>query len=168
MGRLSRGISPCRRRRTRPWWRRRPRSVRRGRLGADRAGRYCPLPGCAGLSRPPRGCARGVSRSRSGGEPELGGDHHLVTKRRHRAAEEFLPLSPAVHLGGVEESHAEIVRTTDRCDRFGVVAGSVPAQPSSQRSSAYFPLRIRIPACRTVWHDALGGIACGSMQSRHR
>jgi len=39
-------------------------------------------------------------------EPELGGDHHLVTVRRQRLAQQFLIAEGAVHLGRVEEGHA--------------------------------------------------------------
>lgn len=59
------------------------------------------------------------------GESELRGDHDVVTHRSQGAAEQPLALAPAVHLGGVEHRHAEIVCGTDRGNRFDVVGRAV-------------------------------------------
>ena len=50
------------------------------------------------------------------GETELGGDHHLVSDRSQRPADELLVGERPVDLGGVEERDAEVDRLADERD----------------------------------------------------
>ena len=58
-------------------------------------------------------------------DPELGGHHHLVAPTADRPSDELLVDIGAVHVGRVEERHAEFERPVDRGDRPGLVAGAV-------------------------------------------
>ncbi|MNW11350.1 hypothetical protein D3C71_2087870 [compost metagenome] len=47
-------------------------------------------------------------------EAKLGGDHHLVSYRSERRADDFLVDVGAIDLGGIEEIHATIGRGPDQ------------------------------------------------------
>ena len=66
-----------------------------------------------------------VRRVVSADDAELGGQHDLVAPVGDRAADQLLVGAAAVHVGGVEEAHAQLERAVDRRDRFGVVALAV-------------------------------------------
>ena len=51
-------------------------------------------------------------------EAELGGDDDLAAERRERFADELFVGERAVHLGGVEEGHAEFYGPTDDVDHL--------------------------------------------------
>ena len=53
------------------------------------------------------------------GEAELGGDHHLVAKRRDGFAENPLALMRAVGFGGVEKGDSALKGRADDVDHFG-------------------------------------------------
>ena len=55
-------------------------------------------------------------------DAELRRDDHLVAPAPDRAADQLLVGERAVHVGGVEERHAEVERPVDRRDRLVVVA----------------------------------------------
>lgn len=52
---------------------------------------------------------------------ELGGDHHVVPHGCQGLSDDTFIVTPAIHLGGVEERHADLMGVTDRLD--GVVRG---------------------------------------------
>jgi hypothetical protein len=56
---------------------------------------------------------------------ELGGEHDLVAAAAQGPAQQLLVLAPAVHVGGVEEVHAEVERTVDDRDGLLLVALAV-------------------------------------------
>jgi hypothetical protein len=56
---------------------------------------------------------------------ELRGQHHLVAATLDGASDELLVGERAVHVGGVEEVHAEVERAVDGADRLVVVAAAV-------------------------------------------
>ena len=56
---------------------------------------------------------------------ELGGEDHALAPPRERAPHELLVAPHAVHVGGIEEGHAEVERAMDGRDRFRFVAPAV-------------------------------------------
>ena len=56
---------------------------------------------------------------------ELGGEHHLVAATSDGATHELLVRERAVHVGRVEEVHAQLERSLDRRDRLRLVALAV-------------------------------------------
>ena len=85
---------------------------------------------------------------------ELRREHDLVAPARDRAADEPLVRERPVHVGRVEERHAELERAVDRRDRLGVVAPrrrtrTCPCSrgPAAETSSPCPPsLRVSIPS----------------------
>jgi hypothetical protein len=61
---------------------------------------------------------------------ELRGDHHGRSPPLDGAAHQLLVASNAIHVGGVEEGDAEIDRTMDGGDRFGLIADAVELRHS--------------------------------------
>src|SRR5690606_9625451 len=57
-------------------------------------------------------------------ESELCSDHHLVTHRPQRLADQLLIYERAVHLGSVEEAHPAVDRGPDKTDHLAAVTGS--------------------------------------------
>ena len=68
---------------------------------------------------------RTMRRRRIAHDAELGREHDAVAPAADRAADQLLVRERPVHVGRVEEGHAELERAVDRRDRFGVVAGAV-------------------------------------------
>jgi hypothetical protein len=69
----------------------------------------------------------------------LGGDHHVVAVAGEGAAEDALAVTRAVHVGGVEERHAQLQRPPQRPDRLLVVdlappqgLGALPEGPADR------------------------------------
>ena len=58
-------------------------------------------------------------------DAELGREHHLVAVAGDGLADQLLVGAQAVHVGGVEERHAELARTLEGGERFVAVDGSV-------------------------------------------
>ncbi len=56
-------------------------------------------------------------------EPELGGDHHLLTERSERFTHEFFIFERTVHFGGIEEGDAEFHGRSNQGDPFVFVQG---------------------------------------------
>jgi hypothetical protein len=56
---------------------------------------------------------------------ELGGEHHLVAPVGDGAAHQLLVMADAVHVGGVEEGHAELDGAVDRGDGLALVAAAI-------------------------------------------
>ena len=83
----------------------------------------------AARRRRPRGSTRGGCRSSGrrvvAADGELGGELHLVAAAVDGAAHELLVVARPVHVGGVEEGHAQVERATDRRGRLVLVGGSV-------------------------------------------
>ncbi len=59
--------------------------------------------------------------------PELGGDDDVLPASGKGPSEQLLVVPPPVHVGGVEERHAQIEGSVNHRDRRGVVALSVGA-----------------------------------------
>ena len=70
------------------------------------------------------------------GEPELGGDHHLVADRRQGLADELLVGERAVHLGGVEEGDAEVDGGADEGDAVLLADGGAVGVAESHAAEA--------------------------------
>ena len=66
-----------------------------------------------------------VGAARLAGLAEFGHDHDAVSPGLQRAAEQFLVLTPAIHVRAVEMVDAELDRPMDQPDRCCVVARSV-------------------------------------------
>src|SRR4249919_2086992 len=69
-------------------------------------------------------------------EPELGGDHHLVTNGRERLAHQLLVRERTIDLGGVEERHAEIDGRADHADHVLLVASRAVAEAHAHAAQA--------------------------------
>ena len=150
--RRARGGGPCPPAPARPSRRRSPRSASRGRRGAGSRGR---------CGRAPRRCERRLAglahvlRVAADAEElavlaahvaELGGDQRpLAGPLADRAADELLVRERAVHVGGVEEGHAELERAVD---------GARP--PRSRRGSR----RTRTCPCSRGRAETLRGPGC--------
>src|SRR5262249_39382273 len=70
-------------------------------------------------------------------DAELGGDHDPLAPAAQRAAHQLLGGVGTVHVGGVEEVHAEREPALDGGERFRLVAGTVdlrhPHAPEAER-----------------------------------
>ncbi len=75
----------------------------------------------------------------SDAKSELGGNDDFLAATFESAAEQLFVREGAIHLGGIEERHAEIDRAMNRGDRFVFVAWPVKlAHPhASEAESAY-------------------------------
>ena len=114
----------------RPWRRRSPRSARPGCGGACSRGRSWSTPrrrreASQRLADPLGAVVDPARRRLSRRIAELGGQLHLVAAAGDRLADELLVVAGAVHVGGVEERHAEVERAVDRRDRLGLVGWAV-------------------------------------------
>ena len=68
-----------------------------------------------------RRAAVGSVAARVRHEPELRGQHDLVAPALDRPSDELLIRVGSVHLGGVDEGHAEVERPVDGADGLRVV-----------------------------------------------
>jgi len=71
--------------------------------------------------------ARHAAHRRIGGphDAELGGNDDRGATTRDRASDEFLVMTHAVHVGGVQEGTAKIDRAVDRRDRFPLIRRAI-------------------------------------------
>src|SRR5918992_244563 len=70
---------------------------------------------------------------------ELGGEDYALALAPYRPPHEDFVRVRAVHVGGVEESDAQLERAVDGCDRFLIIASSVklghPHAPEAERGN---------------------------------
>jgi Putative esterase len=57
--------------------------------------------------------------------PKLAGEDDLVAPATNRATNQFLVLSHPVHVGGIQESHAQVESPVDGGYRFGLIGWTV-------------------------------------------
>ncbi|MBK5115675.1 MAG: hypothetical protein JJE23_02035 [Thermoleophilia bacterium] len=81
---------------------------------------------------------------------ELGRDHDLVATSGERFAEQLLVITPAVHLGGVEEAHTELDRAVERGDRLRLVPLTVEAGHSHAAEADLRYLESVVAECSLV------------------
>ena len=127
---------PCPRRRPRPSRPRSPRSARPGRRGGAGRGRRGRCRGVAAIRRAPRACARACRR---GGSPSSPGrrrtsppfvaSERLVAAALQRSPDQLLVRERPVHVGGVEQGHADLERAADHLDGLRVVAAGRVVAP---------------------------------------
>ena len=103
---------------------------------------------------------------------ELGGDDRLAAPSvLERLAEQGLVMSPAVHVGGVEERHALVDGMADHGDRLVVVRVAVDArhrhQPQADGGYFYSGLRPSSRSCMNVSSEQIEVSRCSqSLTSR--
>src|SRR5438093_1043613 len=95
---------------------------------------------------------------------DLRRQEHLFPAAFRGLSEDFLPVAPAVHVGGVEEVDAEVNGPADRLDGFRVLRGTIriPVRiPADRpRAEAYLGHVEARPAEWTSLHGCPNGPAC--------
>src|SRR6267143_4607248 len=69
-------------------------------------------------------------------EPELRGNHDLLTERRQGFAHEFFVCERAVHLGGIEECHTLFYRGSQKRDHLPPVSSRTVRHAHSHAAEA--------------------------------
>jgi len=94
-------------------------------------------------------------------EAEFRRDHDVVAPAGERAADELLVRIRPVHLGRIEEGHAELERPVNRRDRLGVITRAV-GERHAHAAEADRPDRESLRSKRPCLHDGTiprGGFA---------
>ena len=79
-----------------------------------------------------------------GVDAALRGEHHLVAPALETASEQSLACSAAIPVGGVEEGHADVERTSNGLDRVVFVDAAHPKVPKQilETSRSVFPILV--------------------------
>jgi hypothetical protein len=95
-------------------------------------------------------------------EPELGGEHHLITTTLQSTANELLIRVGAIDLGRVDEGDSELQRAVNGSDGLGVIATRARVGSGHAHGAKADAADIESAEFDVFHGDLLSGLATGS------